>query len=130
MSNQDWTQDYRRLWEKLVPQRGQADTVQGELLRCIGKITDEAYRNGNENWDESFELMTRFIGQALDDPIAFADHERVKIRGAVERILMNPGSPDLSGPGSSYYYLAEQATKWCHHHPEPVPRKLNPKLQK
>jgi hypothetical protein len=130
MTEQDWTQDYKRLWNELVPRRGQAETVQGELLRCVGKLTDEAYRNGNENWDENFEEMARFVGRTLDDPDVFTKGERAKVHGAVSQILANPNSPDLSGHGSSYYYLTEQATKWCQHHSEPAPRKINPDLQK
>ena len=130
MTEQDWTQDYNRLWNELVPPRGQAETVQGELLRCVGKLTDEAYRNGNENWDENFEEMARFVGRTLDDPNVFTKGERAKIHRAVSQILANPNSPDLSGHGSSYYYLTEQVTKWCQHQSEPVPRKINPDLQK
>lgn len=116
MRDQDWTQVYRRFWKQLVPQRGQAETIQGELIRCIGKITDEAYRNGNQNWDEHFEAMTRFIGETLDDHAVFSTEEVAKIGSAAAQILANPDSPDISGHGSSYYYLAEQATKWCEHH--------------
>ena len=46
-----WQEEYGRLWDDLVPGRGQALTVQGELVRCIGRLTDEAYRNGNQNWE-------------------------------------------------------------------------------
>jgi hypothetical protein len=130
MSNQDWARTYRRLWEELVPQRGQGETVQGELLRCVGKLTDEAYRNGNENWDENFEIMARFIGETLDDPNVFSEDEIAKIRRSVAQILSNHNSPDLSGHGSSYYYLAEQATKWCERRRKPIPREIDPDLQK
>lgn len=130
MTGSDWARAYKRLWGELVPARGQAETVQGELLRCVGKLTDEAYRNGNQNWDENFERMARFVGRTLDDPEVFARGERAQIRRAVEQILANPASPDLSGPGSSYYLLAEQATKWCERRPEPLPRETNPDLRK
>lgn len=45
-----WQAEFARLWDELVPPRGQARTVQGELIRCVGRLTDEAYRNGNQNW--------------------------------------------------------------------------------
>lgn len=45
-----WQEEYGRLWDELVPGRGQVPTVQGELIRCVGRLTDEAYRNGNQNW--------------------------------------------------------------------------------
>jgi hypothetical protein len=130
MPDEGWAQAYRRLWNELVPQRGQAETVQGELLRCIGKITDEAYRNGNENWDEQFEKMAQFIGSTLDDPTVFSAGERAKIRSSVDRIVRNPDSPDTSGRGSSYYYLGEKAIEWCGHYKELIPREPDPGLQK
>ena len=126
----DWTQSYRRLWKRLVPARGQAPTVQGELLRCVGRLTDEAYRNGNQNWDENFEQMARFVGETLDDPAVFATDERAKIRRAAARVISERDSPDLSGPGSAYYYLAEQATRWCEHRRSPIARRISQKLEK
>ena len=45
-----WWEEQPRLWKELVPRSGQAGTIQGELIRCTGKLTDEAYRNGNVNW--------------------------------------------------------------------------------
>jgi hypothetical protein len=40
----------RALWKAHVPKRGQAHTVQGELMRTVEKLRDEAKRNGNVNW--------------------------------------------------------------------------------
>jgi hypothetical protein len=39
------------IWESYVPKSGQAETVQGELLRSIEKLADEAQRNGNINFN-------------------------------------------------------------------------------
>jgi hypothetical protein len=36
-----------------VPPQLEADTLQGELLRCIGNLSDEAKRNENMNWDDA-----------------------------------------------------------------------------
>jgi hypothetical protein len=41
------------IWKNFVPPSGQAATVQGELLRAIEKLRDEAMRNGNGNWAAS-----------------------------------------------------------------------------
>ena len=69
-----WWEEQPRLWARLVPTSGQATTVQGELIRCTGKLTDEAYRNGNANWGPGFERMTKFMGRTL----AVAQGEYVK----------------------------------------------------
>jgi hypothetical protein len=48
---------HRKIWRQFVPSAGQAETVQGELLRAMEKLRDEAARNGNGNWDEGFETL-------------------------------------------------------------------------
>lgn len=112
MAEYDWTSEYERLWCELVPPSRHADTVHGELIRCVGRLTDEAYRNGNLNWNDGFEKMCGFVGRTLDDPSVFCEAERAKIRAAVDDVLEYE-DPDTSGHGSSYYYLAETAVKWC-----------------
>ena len=37
------------LWNTYVPKKGQALTVQGELVRAVEKLRDEAQRNGNND---------------------------------------------------------------------------------
>ena len=76
----DWTKEHDRLWDALVPKAGQADTLQGELIRIAGKLTDQAYRNGNMNWDADHERLWRFVGRHLDDPGTFDDRTRAAIR--------------------------------------------------
>ncbi len=60
------------IWEHLVPQVGQANTLQGEIIRAIELLSWEAQNNSNLNWDDSFDaliamLMEAFLGQS---PIA------------------------------------------------------------
>jgi len=49
------------IWKNYVPKSGQADTVQGELLRVIEKLRYEAQDNGNINWDDGFEMFCHYI---------------------------------------------------------------------
>ncbi len=53
----DHANEFRALWQTLVTDSGQAPTVQGELIRAVGRMRDEAERNGNANWDEGYELF-------------------------------------------------------------------------
>jgi hypothetical protein len=32
---------WQKMWDRLVPKNGQAVSVQGELVRIIGRMTDE-----------------------------------------------------------------------------------------
>lgn len=63
--DKSYEQDARRIWKTYVPPRGQAETIQGELLRAVEKLRDEAQRNGNCNWDEGHEILARFVRDTL-----------------------------------------------------------------
>lgn len=41
--------EYDKLWGELVPSSGEANTLHGELLRCIGRLFYDYCNNGNCN---------------------------------------------------------------------------------
>jgi len=116
----DWRDELERLWNALVPPSGRAETLQGELIRIAGKLTDQAYRNGNMNWDDDHEAMWRFVGRSLDDPGTFSDEQREAIRNAIGEIIRDHDAPDLSGNGSCYYLISERVVDWCIAHPRAI----------
>ena len=124
----NWKKEQSRLWEELVPDQGQADTLQGELLRIAGKLTDQAYRNGNMNWDAEHELLWRFIGMKIGNDPMFSRADQRLINDKIEEIIRDEACPDLSGDGSSYYIISEKVVDWCMKHPEPIPHEKNPNL--
>ncbi|MDD4096815.1 MAG: hypothetical protein PHP22_11315 [Oscillospiraceae bacterium] len=79
----------KRVWTELVPKQGQADSVQGELLRQIEKLRNEACDNGNINWDDSFVLFFDFIRKTLEESRLFDAGHMSKIAGALEYIKEN-----------------------------------------
>ncbi|MFT3712366.1 MAG: ankyrin repeat domain-containing protein [Archangium sp.] len=113
-----WQQEHDRLWKLLVPARAEAPTLQGELIRCTGRLASEAFRNGNINWDARFEDMCRFIGDAVGEGDAFDKNERLEIRTWLATVKNEHRAPDLSGEGSAYYRLSEAAVKYCQRTPE------------
>lgn len=52
-----WQEQYNELWNLLVPGKGKSQTVQGEMIRIIGRITHEILDNGGLNWDEDYKEM-------------------------------------------------------------------------
>ncbi|MDP3736615.1 MAG: hypothetical protein Q8R02_04450 [Hyphomonadaceae bacterium] len=52
-----WEDQHQELWELLVPSKGAASTVQGEVVRIAGRISDELERNGGANWDLEYRKM-------------------------------------------------------------------------
>jgi hypothetical protein len=73
-------EEARDLWRTYVPRRGQAESVQGELIRAVEKLRDEAQRNGNGNgngnWDDGFEILAPFLRDTLASPGLFAPPNR------------------------------------------------------
>ena len=67
--NGEYQDQYSELYDKLVPKEGKADTVEGELLRAVGRII---YRHGNDgdNFSHgSYEWIEKHVGKFdhLDD---------------------------------------------------------------
>lgn len=116
----DWKKEQAKLWKTLVPASGPAETLQGELIRLAGKLTDQAYRNGNMNWDDSYPTSWRFIGQKISDDTIFSEQEKKQIKDSIEEIIRDFEQPDLSGEGSAYYIVSQRVVDWCMAHPKPI----------
>jgi hypothetical protein len=125
----NWKKEHTRLWAELVPKSGQAPTLQGELIRIAGKLTDQAFRNGNTNWDADHERMWRFVGKHLDDSSTFSKEERALIREKIDEIIRDYDSPDVSGDGCCYYLISEKVVDWCIAHPKPIPHPTDETLK-
>lgn len=76
----------RAIWREFVPPSGQAQTVQGELMRAVEKLRDEAIRNGNGNWDKGFKRLLRYLEHHLLDKAVFPESSRRETQGALRRI--------------------------------------------
>lgn len=107
-----WQDQHQELWEMLVPSRGAASTVQGEVIRIAGKVADEIDRNGGANWDADYRRMTRaFLAHVgAGAPLPEPDRERAAQLVAQVR--------DLDGAGAG---LCELAVAWVRLNPTPVP---------
>lgn len=81
-----YEEEARAIWRDFVPSSGQAQTVQGELMRAVEKLRDEAMRNGNGNWDKGFKILLRYLEQHLLDKAVFPEPARRETRSALRRI--------------------------------------------
>lgn len=78
----------QRIWQAHVPARGPADSVQGELLRSVEQLRDEAQRNGNVNWGALHATMACFVRDTLVESGLFGAEARAGDpirRGAARR---------------------------------------------
>lgn len=117
-------EEFHRLWQTLVPDGGQASTVQGELIRSVARLRDEAERNGNANWDEGYELFCDFI-EITFQPWRMADPV---FREKVETILNRIRQPQIAYLDYALFdELSDYAVEWCRRNPEPIAKPHDPR---
>jgi hypothetical protein len=110
------------LYKSLVPPLGEAETLQGELLRIIGNAEDEANRNGFMNWDEEDDRdMDLFVDQICEGSI-FDEVTRRKIKECAARIKNAAhDTKELLPRAEDWHFMHFRAVDWCDAHPEPIP---------
>lgn len=98
------------IWKRFVPLKGQADTVQGELLRAVEKLRDEAIRNGNGNWDDGFLILLSYLRLhllaegVLSPPVAARTAEILSRLGNFESPVLEDEPYDELGDRVVDYY--------------------------
>jgi hypothetical protein len=101
--------------------------VQGELIRAIEKLRDEAQRNGNCNWDHGHEIFCSFLRDTLCDSAVFDSAAIAEIKADISRL------EDHEHPyyeDDLYDRLTDRIVEWCQKHPDPIPNKHNPDLRR
>jgi hypothetical protein len=127
MNHDEYLDLGRQIWQTYVPKRGQATTVQGELLRANEKLRDESQRNGNINWDDGHEILARYLLDTLTASSVLTDEAKAQLRLDIERIL------DFENPYTEsdlFDRIERSLLDWCAAHPEPVPRAHDPRLHR
>ncbi len=115
------------VWQNLVPKSGQAETVQGELLRAVEKLRWEAQTNGNANWDEGFEAFLKYLDQTLCADSGLSESAKQSIRTDLA-ILQDFDCPYTDD--DLYERLTEHVIEYCRQHPQVIDRPRNPHLRR
>ncbi|KML31446.1 hypothetical protein [Priestia aryabhattai] len=116
----------KKIWTKHVPQNGQSDIVEGELIRAIEKLRWEAQSNGNANWDEGFEMLASYILEILNDNEVFKPDALLEIKSDVNTLLTSEYEPYLED--DLYDRLADRVIEWHLAKNGPIKRAINPNL--
>jgi hypothetical protein len=127
MTKKEYFETAKFIWKTYVPKSGQADTVQGELLRAVEKLRDEAQRNGNINWDEGHEILAHYIETILGDWEEFTPAEVAEIKADVARLV------DFEHPYTEddiYDRLTARIVQWYLKNPDPIPHIYNHYLKR
>lgn len=115
----NWRADYRELWKELVPPFGQAETVQGEAIRVIGRIGSELLNNGAMNWDDQFELMSETLGEYLASGTPLPPKQAQQADALCRFMSEDSMEPDINR-------LTQLVVRWVQANPEPVPLRSVP----
>lgn len=110
-----WKQQYKALWDFLIPSSGSAKTVQGEVVRISGKVRDEIYRNGGGNWNIDFKKMLDAFFSHISSGISLDDDELKKADFIIKDIRKNG-----DGETDDLNFLCKLATKWVLKNPNPT----------
>ncbi len=76
---QNYLDECKYIWKNYIPKEGQANNLQGELLREIEKIRYEAQNNGNVNWDNDYSYFCDYISKRLSEQSIFSAIEKEEI---------------------------------------------------
>ncbi|MUT65684.1 ankyrin repeat domain-containing protein [Paenibacillus sp. NEAU-GSW1] len=109
----DWQAQHKELWDLLVPSQGHAKTVQGEVIRITGRVSNEILGNGGGNWDSDYKRMLKALiihlgsGKPLDSSLL------IEAETLAESIKNGDGDDELAR-------LCELAVCWVLSNPNPL----------
>jgi hypothetical protein len=118
-----YSEQYRELFEVLIPSRGPAKTLQGELLRAITLLAVECYENGNVTWQEDAEDHQPYVDLLR---LCLLDLAVFGVWG-VQQIALDLDTIQAMGEGrmefdfrdseDPYDRVTDRVVEWCKHHP-------------
>lgn len=111
VNSDTWQKQFDELWNLLVPGSGHAATVQGEVIRIIGKITYEILDNGGINWDDEYRNLVN----------ALCEYFEMCSGKTAERACLLAKRISSRSDQSTLYSLAELAVKWVLDNNQPIP---------
>lgn len=98
-----YQKEYNELYEKMVPEQGSCNTLNGELIRAVSRLSYEYFNNGNcnackddEEWEETeYEYnVSSYYGkflQIIEETIK--TDEVARLISLVEEIIVNSCEP-------------------------------------
>ena len=147
MEIDDWVEELdsrnSEVWKQYVPAEGQAANLQGELVRAIGRLQGELFKNGMMNWGDGggyYEAFTELVYSTLKAEASFTRLVKSVIDADILEIKQtgNRGKAAASRKlsteqvfGSNFLIAADVEKSmqrlggliniWCQRHPEIVP---------
>ncbi|MCJ8314199.1 MAG: ankyrin repeat domain-containing protein [Saccharospirillaceae bacterium] len=115
-------EQFEILSKKYVPKFGQAKTMQGELIRLIGNVFAEYRKNGNLNWDVTFESDANWLRKNLRNKEVFSLSEVNFMEKSIDKIISVGKSGKQNYSENNIYFQKVQGmcVKWCQHYKQPI----------
>ena len=113
VKGKQWQQQYNELWNMLVPGTGKAKTIQGEMIRIVGRITQEILDNGGMNWDEDYREMLDALTEFLEKNDALEQELIEEANQIIKHVTASTSKKDL-------YRLTEIVVNWVVANSEPM----------
>jgi hypothetical protein len=110
-----WQHQFSDLWDRLVPAGGPAATVQGEVIRIAGRLSDEVLGNGGGNWDNDYRRMLSDLLVHLSSGTPLPTDQLGDAQAAANAIGRAEADEVAIGR------LGEWAVSWVKLNPNPVP---------
>jgi hypothetical protein len=107
-----WQKQHGELWNLLVPSSGPAKTVQGEVIRISGRVSDEWMRNGGANWDRDYGQMAEAMAAYVQRGAPLGPGEVAEVESIVRSLKGQRGAGNDR--------LAELAVAWVLKNPQPL----------
>ena len=76
----------KEIWNRWVPQRGQSQVLQWELLRQIERLRYEAQSNENRNWNDDLLYYCDFLRSTLREADCLTPEEQEAVNSALVRL--------------------------------------------
>jgi hypothetical protein len=126
MTEEEYFDKAKFIWQNYVPKSGQSNYVQGELLRAVEKLRDEAQRNGNINFHEKCHgILITYLRTKLSDKKVFDQKKISQINIDLNRLSIEdqPYTED-----DIFDRIAERIVDWYMVYPELIPHEKNDEL--
>lgn len=109
----------QQIWDELVPPSGPAPTLQGELLRSVETLRDDAQHHAHD-FRKSHRRMAAFVRDTLIKSGIYNEAESKFIRSATAKLrkASRPYTRD-----DIYDQLVDHVCVFYSHHQEPIPYK-------
>lgn len=109
----NWAAQHEELWNFLIPAKGYAKTIQGEVIRITGRVSHEILGNGGVNWDSDFRKMLDALIQYFMTGTPLSDIELQEATTLAKQLRNGSGNDEPAR-------LCELAVYWVLANPNPI----------